>query len=102
MELSKIFTKKNIEILNLLEKESLHIRDIADRLKISPAKVHGTIQLFKKHNIVNEIKDKNKKIIRLNKNNKLLKNIENLMETEETKEKEETRRRKYNVQHPHR
>jgi len=89
MELNKIFTKKNIEILNLLEQESLHIRDIAEKLKISPAKVHGTIQLFKKHNIVNETKDKNKKIIKLNKNNKLLKNIESLMDTEETKEKEE-------------
>ena len=89
MELSKIFTKKNIEILNLLEKESLHIRDIADKLNISPAKVHGTIQLFKEYNIVNEVKDKNRKIIKLNKNNKLLKNIENLMETEEVGEKEE-------------
>ncbi len=90
MELSKLFTKKNIEILNLLETESLHIRDIADKLNISPAKVHGTIQLFKKHNIVNETKDKNKLIIKLNKSNKLLKNIENLMDTEETKEREET------------
>jgi len=91
MELNKIFTKKNIEILNLLEKESLHIRDIADKLNISPAKVHGTIQLFKQHNIINEIKDKNKKIIKLNKNNQLLKNIENLMETNViVEEKEDT------------
>ena len=90
MELSKIFTKKNIEILTLLEKESLHIRDIAERLKISPAKVHGTIQLFKKHNIINEIQDKNRKIIKLNRNNKLLQNIENLMETKEPEEKEES------------
>jgi adenylosuccinate lyase len=89
MELSEIFTKKNIEILNLLERESLHIRDIAERLKISPAKVHGTIQIFKKHNLINEVKDKNKKIIKLNKSNNLLKNIENLMETKESKEKEE-------------
>ncbi len=89
MELGRIFTKKNIEILNLLEKGSLHIRDIAGKLKISPAKVHGAIQLFKKHNIVNEIKDKNKKVIKLNKNNKLLKNIENLIEVEDTKEENE-------------
>jgi len=89
MELTKLFTKKNIEILELLEKESLHIRDIADKLGISPAKVHGTIQLFKKHNIVNEIKDKNKKIIKLNKNNRLLKNIESLMEREEKADEEE-------------
>ncbi|MBU0627648.1 MAG: ArsR family transcriptional regulator [Nanoarchaeota archaeon] len=90
MEITKIFTKKNIEILNLLEKESLHIREIAERLKISPAKVHQTIQIFKKHNIINEIQDKNRKIIKLNKNNNLLKNIENLMETKQPEEKEET------------
>src|SRR3989338_780654 len=89
MELEKIFTKKNIEILNLLEKESLHIRDIADRLKISPAKVHGTIQLFKHHNIVNETSDKNRKVIKLNKNSALLKNIESLMDTEKKEETEE-------------
>jgi len=83
MELNKIFTKKNIEILNLLERGSLHIRDIADKLKISPAKVHGTIQLFKEYNIVNEIKDKNRKVIKLNKSNKLLKNIENLMDVDD-------------------
>ena len=47
MDLAKIFTKKNLEILKLLEKESSHIRYIAEKLKISPAKVHGTIQLFK-------------------------------------------------------
>ena len=89
MELQKIFTKKNIEILNLLEKESLHIRDIANKLGISPAKVHGTIQLFKKYNLINEIQDKNRKIIKLNKNNNLLKNIENLMDVQEVQEKEE-------------
>src|SRR3989338_9422940 len=90
MELSKIFTKKNIEILNLLEKESLHIRELAEKLDISPAKVHGTIQLFKKYDLVHEIKDKNKKIIKLNKTNPLLKNIENLMAMEKPEQKEET------------
>ena len=79
MELDRLFTKKNLMILELLEKENLHLREIAERLKISPAKVHGTIQLFKEHGIIKEIKDKNKKVIKLNKNNELLKNIENLV-----------------------
>ncbi len=83
MELSKLFTKKNIEILRLLEEESMHIREIAEKLNISPAKVHGTIQLFKKNNIINIIDDKNRKIIKLNKNNKVLKNIENLINLKE-------------------
>ena len=65
MEISEIFTKKNIEILKLLSKESLHIRDIASKLDISPAKVHDTIQLFKKNNLIKENKEKNKIIISL-------------------------------------
>ena len=82
MDLSKIFTKKNIEILKLLDRENLHIRDIAERLKCSPAKVHDSIKLFKKHDFIIETKDKNKIIIKLNKNNQLLKNIENLIKNE--------------------
>ncbi|MAE42233.1 hypothetical protein CMO93_00555 [Candidatus Woesearchaeota archaeon] len=58
MELIEIFTKKNIEILKLLSKESLHIRDIAGNLDISPAKVHNTIQLFKKNNLIRKTRKK--------------------------------------------
>lgn len=91
MEISEIFTKKNIEILRLLEKESLHIRDIADRLKCSPAKVHNTIQIFKKNDLIIEEKQKNKIIIKLNKKSDLLKNIESLINLEKPEEsKEET------------
>jgi len=89
MELNKLFTKKNLMILELLEKENLHIREIAERLEISPAKVHSTIKLFKKNDLINETRDKNKIIIKLNKNNQLLKNIESLLKMDETKEKEE-------------
>jgi len=77
--ITEIFTKKNIEILRLLSKESLHIRDIAAQLNISPAKVHSTIQLFKKNNLIKENKEKNKIIISLNKNSSLLKEIQNLL-----------------------
>jgi adenylosuccinate lyase len=79
MELTEIFTKKNIEVLRLLSKESLHIRDIAGKLDISPAKVHSTIQLFKKHNLIKENKEKNKIIISLNKESTLLKDIIDLL-----------------------
>jgi adenylosuccinate lyase len=80
MEITGIFTKKNIEILKLLSKESLHIRDIASKLGISPAKVHSTTQIFKKNNLIKENKDKNKIVISLNKDSDLLKNIQNLLE----------------------
>ncbi|MFH0868294.1 MAG: lyase family protein [Candidatus Woesearchaeota archaeon] len=79
MELYKLFTKRNLEILNILMKENLHIRDIAARLGCSPAKVHNTIQLFKKNNLINEKKEKNKIIISLNKDNKVLKEINTLI-----------------------
>jgi len=82
LELSKIFTKKNIEILDLLFRESLHIRDIAEKLKISPAQVHNTIQTFKENSLVKEIQEKNRKIITLARENPMLKEIENLLNVE--------------------
>tara|TARA_Y100000310_G_scaffold70474_1_gene66143 strand:- start:4111 stop:5769 length:1659 start_codon:yes stop_codon:yes gene_type:complete len=82
MELSEIFTKKNIEVLKLLSKESLHIRDIAAKLDISPAKVHATIQLFKKNNLIKENQDKNKIIISLNKDSSLLQNIQDILDVD--------------------
>ena len=80
MDLTEIFTKKNIEILRLLSKESLHIRDIAAQLGISPAKVHSTIKLFKKNNLIRENKDKNKIVISINKESALLKDIISLLD----------------------
>ena len=81
MDITGIFTKKNIEILKLLSNESLHIRDIAARLDISPAKVHSTVQLFRKNNLIRENREKNRIIIRLNRESLLLKEIQNLLNT---------------------
>src|SRR3989338_8265070 len=74
-ELSKIFTKINLQILELLSREKLHIREIASRLKCSPAKVHACIKVFKNHNIVKEVGEKNRKVIVLNLENDLTKQI---------------------------
>ena len=79
MEITEIFTKKNIEILKLLSEENLHMRDIAKRLSISPAKVHFTIKLFKKNNLIRENKEKNRIVIRLNRESSLLKEILNIL-----------------------
>ena len=65
-ELSNIFTKINIQILELLSKEKLHIREIAQRIKCSPAKVHACIKVFKNSGVVKEIDEKNRKVIVLN------------------------------------
>ena len=74
-ELPKIFTKINIQILELLSRERLHIREIAERVKCSPAKAHACIKIFKETNIVKEINDKNRKVIVLNLDNELTKQI---------------------------
>ena len=78
-QLSNIFTKINIQILELLSREKLHIREIASRLKCSPAKVHACIRVFKENNIVKEINEKNRKVIALNLENELTNHILNLV-----------------------
>ena len=83
-ELSNIFTKINIQILELLSREKLHIREIAERIKCSPAKAHACIKVFKKNNIVKEIGEKNRKVIVLNFDNDLTKNILQLINTDKS------------------
>ena len=78
-ELPNIFTKINLQILELLSREKLHIREIANRAKCSPAKVHACIKVFKKNNIVKEVTDKNRKVIVLNLENELTKQIVQLI-----------------------
>ncbi len=78
-ELPNIFTKINLQILELLSREKLHIREIADRVKCSPAKVHACIKVFKKNDIVKEVTDKNRKVIVLNLENELTKQIVQLI-----------------------
>ncbi len=73
--LPNIFTKINVQILELLSREKLHIREIAERVKCSPAKVHACIKIFKKNSIVKEVDEKNRKVIVLNLENDLAKHI---------------------------
>ena len=74
-ELPNIFTKINMQIFELLSRERLHIREIASRVKCSPAKVHACIKVFEKSDIVKEIGEKNRKVIVLNHENELTKQI---------------------------
>ena len=78
-ELEKIFTRINVQILELLSREKLHIREIAERIKCSPAKVHACIKVFKNKGIVKEINEKNRKVIILNFENELAKKIIELL-----------------------
>src|SRR3989338_1606159 len=81
-ELSNIFTKINVQILELLSRERQHIREIADRIKCSPAKVHACIKIFKRNDIVKEVDDKNRKVIVLNYDNELTGQILQLINPE--------------------
>lgn len=78
-ELSNIFTKINLQILELLSREKLHIREIAERIKCSPAKVHACIKVFKQNDIVKEVSYKNRKVIVLNTQNGLTSKILQLL-----------------------
>ena len=80
--LSDIFTKVNIQILELLSREKLHLREIAERIRCSPAKVHACIKIFKKNNIVKEVNDKNRKVIVLNLETELTKQILQLINSD--------------------
>ncbi len=74
-DLPNIFTKINIQILELLSREKLHIREIAGRIKCSPAKAHACIKILKKNNIAKEVREKNRKVIVLNLENELTRKI---------------------------
>ena len=78
-ELHNIFTRINIRILELLSREKLHIREIAQRLGCSPAKVHACIRLFIKNNVAVAVREKNKSIIVLNLENELTRQILHLV-----------------------
>jgi len=78
-DLQSIFTKINLQIFGLLSREKLHIREIAQRINCSPAKVHACIKIFKINNLVKEVNEKNRKVIVLNLENNLAKEILNLI-----------------------
>jgi adenylosuccinate lyase len=86
MEIQKIFTKHNLRILQLLEQGPSHLREIADKLEISPAKVHTAINIFSKHNLINEKKDKNRRVITLNTKSDLLKGLDNMLNNQQQRE----------------
>jgi predicted nucleotidyltransferase len=79
MDILKLLTKTNTDIIQLIDKEDLHIRAIAERLKISPGSVHKLIKIMKSDNLISELKQKNRIIIRLNKENSIVKEIKRLI-----------------------
>lgn len=82
--LPEIFTKKNLKILVFINSHECHIRDIAEALKCSPAKVHNAVKLFKRYGLVREENFKNMKIITANKESAMFRKIMELLKLERT------------------
>jgi len=80
--IEKLLNKTTIELIDLIAKEPTYVRDIAEKLKTSPGYVFKIIHLLKKHNIVGEKRQKNRKIIFLNNENIFTRKIRALINTE--------------------
>jgi predicted nucleotidyltransferase len=79
MNIFELLTKNNIRIIQLIDKEPLHIRDIADKLKISPGSAHKLASLLKKEGLVKEIKQKNRIILSINNEKSIIKEIKRVI-----------------------
>ncbi len=79
MNIFNLVTKNNIRILKLIDKKKLHIREIADKLRISPGTVHKLVKQLKKNGLITEIKQKNKNIIEFNRNKPAVKELKRLI-----------------------
>jgi len=79
MNIINLLTKTNIKIIKLVDKEKLHIREIADRLKISPGSVHKLVKKLKSKKLINQEKQKNRIIIKLNKDKTIIKEIKRII-----------------------
>lgn len=75
MNIFNLLTKNNIRIIKQIDKNPLHIRDIADKLKVSPGSVHKLAKIMKKDNLIKEEKQKNRIIISLNRDKTITKQI---------------------------
>ncbi len=77
--LSKLISPFNLKILEVLIDENISVRDLAKQIKCSPAKITQFIKLFQKNRLIKIKKDKNKKIVFLNRNSPLIKEIISLL-----------------------
>ncbi|MFH1587094.1 MAG: nucleotidyltransferase domain-containing protein [Candidatus Diapherotrites archaeon] len=75
----KLLTPFNLKIFELLIDENISVRDLAKKIKCSPAKITQFIKLFKKDNLIKTSKEKNRKILILNKENPVIREIISLL-----------------------
>jgi len=78
-DLSRLLSKRNLELLDAISYEELSLRGAADKLNCSPGKVHQAVALFKKHGIVTVRKVKNRMLISPNRESPVYQKIKALM-----------------------
>jgi len=77
--MNELITNKNIEIINIISKKELCIREISEKLNCSPGTVHKAVKLFKKNNLIIKKKEKNKIIIFPNRESVIYQKIKSLI-----------------------
>ena len=78
-ELDKLLTQFNLKIFELLIDGTLSVRDLAKKVNCSPAKITQFSKLFKKSDLITLKKEKNRKLLVLNKENPLVREIITLL-----------------------
>ena len=48
----KLLTRTNLEMLSALAEQEYSLRELAERLKCSPAKIHQAAKIFKRHGLI--------------------------------------------------
>lgn len=79
MNIINILTKTNVKIIKMIDRENLHLRDIADKLKVSPGSVHKLVSILKKEKIVKETTHKNRINISLDRNNPIARELKEVI-----------------------
>jgi len=78
MTLAKLCTAHNLAIFSALSEEEGSIRELAERTGSSPAKVLQAIKLFKEQGLINERKQKNRRVISLKQTHPLTRQLKAL------------------------
>ena len=78
-QLSKFFSKSNIGIVAALVDDALSVRDLAKHMGCSPAKITQFLKLFGASGLVSVRKEKNRKIVSLQRDNPLVKEFVSLI-----------------------
>jgi len=80
-DLTRLLTKSNLEVLDALAKQEHSVRELAEILNRSPAKVHQAAKLFAQHGIVLAERRKNRLVLQPNRASPLYRKIRALTNT---------------------